>query len=254
MINYPFSVNYYPVVRDPGDDRDFPYEKRDEELLEHVDLREFAGKIRNQVSLRSCSSEALVGAYEIILKKNYPDHYVNLSPLFVYYNARMLEGRRSYIDAGVYIRDAIRALKQYGVCAELTWPYNIENFSFQPTEESYKDAKKRTIKNYFKCRDFDDILDSLSSNVPVITSIKTYSNFSKLGWDGSAYLDIPDVRDFHIGGHAVCLVGYDKTHEKLIVRNSFGPGWADRGYFYIPFKYAEANFMDSWVIEIDLLD
>ena len=249
-----FSIRYYPVVAESEDPDNFLYDKKELGLQEQVDLRPFVTKVRNQVNLRSCSGEAVVGAYEILLKKQYPEKYTNLSPLFVYHNAKIYEGRRPIFDAGVYIKDAIRSVKHFGVCAEDIWPYAQQNFTFNPTEESYTDAKKRKIKSYYKLKDFSDILDALNNDIPVITSIKTYSNFTKLGWDGSSYLNVPDSRDFLIGGHAVVLVGYNTNKEHLIAKNSFGPAWGDNGYFYIPFEYAKTHFLDSWVIEIDLLD
>ncbi len=249
-----FSINYYPVVRDPGDHRDFLYEKKDNELKEQVDLREYSGKVRNQAHLRSCSSEALISAYEILLKKEYPEKYTDLSSLFVYHNARLYESRRPLVDSGVYIRDAIRAVKHFGICAESVWPYNASYFSANPTESSYEDAKKRTIGSYYKCRDFEDILDALNNDVPVVTAIRTYSNFNLLGWNGSSELLLPSDRDLLTGGHSVALVGYDRKKEKLIAKNSFGPLWGDKGYFYIPFEYVERGFMDSWIFEIKLLD
>lgn len=253
MINN-LAINYYPVVSEPDNAENFIYENSNSKLLEQVDLRPFAGPVRNQFSLRSCSGEAVVGAYEILLKKEHPEKYKNLSPLFVYHNARMYETRRPILEAGVYIKDAIRSIKHFGVCSEDVWPYSQQNFSFNPTEESYKDAKARKIKNYFRLNGLDDITDALTNDIPVISAIKTFSNFTKLGWDGSSYLDNPDQQDFLIGGHAITLVGYNKNKQCLIARNSFGSLWADNGYFYISFDYAQSNFLDSWIIEIDLQD
>lgn len=249
-----FSINYYPVVADVSDHRDFLYEKKDNDLQEVVDLRKYASRVRNQAHLRSCSGEALVAAYEILLKKEYPEKYTDLSSLFVYHNARLFETRRPLLDSGVYIRDAIRAVKKFGICAESVWPYNTQYLSITPTEESYKDAKTRTIDSYYKCRDFEDILDALNNDVPVVTAIKTYSNFTKLGWTGTSKLTLPESKDLDIGGHAVALVGYNTETKELIAKNSFGPLWGDKGYFYIPFEYAERGFMDSWIFEIELLD
>lgn len=249
-----FSINYFPVVSERPDHKNFFYNKRDHELHKEVDLRPFVSRIRNQVNLRSCSGEAVVGAYEILLKKQYPEQYKNLSPLFVFYNAKLYEGRRPVFDAGVYIKDAIRSVKHFGICSEDIWPHSQQAVTFNPTEESYLDAKKRKIKTYSMIKEFDDIIDALSNDIPVISAIKTYSNFTKLGWDGSSYLAVPGQKDFLIGGHAVVLVGYDINKEHLIAKNSFGPAWGNDGYFYIPFEYAKTHFLDSWIIEINLLD
>lgn len=42
-----------------------------------------------------------------------------------------------------------------------------------------------------------------------------------------------------IGGHAVTIIGYDADAdgEYWVCKNSFGPNWADRGYFKIAFNH-----------------
>jgi C1A family cysteine protease len=192
---------------------------------------------------------AVVGAYELILKKFYPEKFVDLSALFVYYNARILEGARLTDDPGVYIKDALKSVKQQGICADAVWPYNAKNVSCVPTLESYEDAKTRTIKNYYRCDNFDSMLAALSNDIPVVVSMKIYSNFNTFGWQGQSHLTMPDNEEI-VGGHSVVIVGYDNGLQHLIARNSFGATWADQGYFYIPYDYARENIMDAWVFDI----
>ena len=40
-----------------------------------------------------------------------------------------------------------------------------------------------------------------------------------------------------VGGHAVLAVGYSDPKGQLTVRNSWGSGWGDQGYFYMPYEY-----------------
>ena len=244
--------SYYPVYADPEDQRDLFYEPNDTELKEQVDLRPWATEVENQSTLRSCTSVAIVGAYELLLKKLYPEKFVDLSALFVYYNARILEGTRPADDFGVYIKDALRAVKQQGICAESVWPYNMKQFSSIPTLESYEDAKKRKIKNYYRCKNFDDILNALNNDIPVVVSMKIYSKFNTIGWRGESQLPVPASNEPFIGGHSVVLVGYDAEKQQLIARNSFGMMWGDKGYFYIPYSYGREQIMDAWVFDIEV--
>lgn len=46
------------------------------------------------------------------------------------------------------------------------------------------------------------------------------------------------------GGHAVVLCGYNK--EGFVLRNSWGEGWADRGYTLITYKDFLANCFEAW--------
>jgi C1A family cysteine protease len=246
---------YYPVSADPKDQRDLFYEStrpEDTALKESVDLREWATTIESQSTLRSCTSQAVVGAYELMLKKQYPEKFTELSPLFVYYNTRIMEGIKAVYDSGVYIKDALRAVKLQGICAESIWPYDVASFSSIPNLASYKDAKTRRIKNYRKCKNLTDMLDALSDEIPVVVGMKIYSSFNSIGWNGFADLTMPTMGDQLIGGHAVALVGYNSADEKFIARNSFGSAWGDYGYFYIPFEYASKYFIDGWVFDLDV--
>jgi C1A family cysteine protease len=54
-----------------------------------------------------------------------------------------------------------------------------------------------------------------------------------------------------MGGQAVLAVGYDDANKRLIVRNSWGKGWGDEGYFYMPYKSASDNekAMESFIAD-----
>ena len=58
-----------------------------------------------------------------------------------------------------------------------------------------------------------------------------------------------------LGGHAVCLVGYDDNFKNtrngyFIAKNSWGPTWGDKGYFYMPYAVIQNTRMSSdfWAI------
>jgi C1A family cysteine protease len=54
-----------------------------------------------------------------------------------------------------------------------------------------------------------------------------------------------DPNDVRIGGHAVCIVGYDDQHRCWICKNSFGPQWG--GVFNGFFKIAYGDcYIDSY--------
>ena len=63
-----------------------------------------------------------------------------------------------------------------------------------------------------------------------------YSSFTRLGADG--LMPMPQEGEARLGGHAVLAVGYDDARDVLIVRNSYGPKFGDKGYFYMPYAFA----------------
>ena len=55
-----------------------------------------------------------------------------------------------------------------------------------------------------------------------------------------------------VGGHAVLAVGYDDASQAFIVRNSWGVGWGQEGYFTMPYAYLTTRALSSdfWTIRI----
>ena len=243
----------FKVRADPYDNRDYLYVRSSSSKLKStVDLRTWASAVEDQLHLGSCVGQAIVGAFELMVNKSYPERFVDLSRLFVYYNARLLDNWVNE-DVGAYVRDGVKSLAQWGVCSELLWPYIVDKFANTPSVESYLDAKNRIIKKYYRVKTLDDCLYALSDDYPVVISMHVFNSFYDLELPGRAVLSMPGEWEELIGGHAVTLVGYDINKKQFITRNSFGPVWGDRGYFLMPFEYLEKYTMDNWIFDIELL-
>ena len=219
-------------------------------LRDRVDLRQWASPVENQGHLGSCVSNAIVGAYELMMNQQAAGQYKDLSRLFVYYNARFIESTLNE-DTGIYLRDGILAIKNKGVCLESLWPYDILKYKVEPSPECYEDAKHRTIKNYYRIDGVDQSLDALNSNRPVVSSISIYKNFDIITDENNTLFAPIDLSE-ESGGHAICLVGYDLPKRMLLARNSYGTIWGMAGYFWLPFEYMKNNTLDQWVFDIDL--
>ena len=240
----------YTLAQDQIDWRDQYYNFAHRSIRESVDFRLKASGIEQQSDLGSCTSQAIVGAYELLLKRDHPESYVELSPLFLYYNARLQDGTINE-DVGAYPRDAIKAAKQYGICTEQLWPYDTSKFNIRPTSECYQDGLTRTIKKYHRLSGIKDITNALNAESPVIAGIRVFSAFERITAD-KPVLGLPDPNEEPIGAHAILFVGYDLKKQLILARNSFGRSWGDQGHFWIPFDYCKDQLTDAWTIEIDL--
>lgn len=247
-------MNNFKVRADKSDWRDRTYNfLRESKPRDIVDLRPWASPVEDQLHLGSCVGQAIVGAYELMINKAYPQLFSDLSRLYVYYNTRLLDGMTSE-DSGAYTRDGIKAIYKYGVCSEDIWPYIIDRFSIVPPTECYMDGLNRTISSYHRIQVLPDIIDALNSNYPIVISMNIYDSFYDLESSGNSILPMPGITENLIGGHAVTLVGYNLQKKLLLARNSFGENWGDRGYFWIPFDYFNKDVMDNWIFDIDVLD
>lgn len=247
---YNLTSANFTVRPDIPDDRDLFYCASIHPLRENVDLREWASLVEDQGQIGSCLGNAISNAYELLLKKEYPDQFVELSRLFIYYNAREYEGT-ALEDVGASVRDGIKAVSRYGICTEELWPYDITKFDDKPTEECYIDAKQRLIKNYQKLDRVYDMIDALNHNKPVVVGMEIFNGFMTLSkYDSTVYM--PVYQTASVGGHAVCLVGYNLSANLFLAKNSFGIEWGDNGYCWIPFSYISKYGHSSWIFDLDL--
>jgi C1A family cysteine protease len=231
------------------DERDYIYRSNSTEVLrEYVDLREWDTIVENQSSLGSCSSNALTNAYELMVTREYPEYFKHLSRLFIYYNARAEYGDIQK-DEGIYLRDGLKTLAKFGVCSEELWPYIIDNFDDRPYEECYKDAEKRKIFKYQKLISTYYITEVLNNNKPVVFGMEIYDSFMELN-ERISTVNIPSRKEKSLGGHAMCMVGYDLKKRLFLAKNSFGTSWGNNGYCWIPFDYIRQEGYDVWTFEI----
>ena len=232
-----------------SDDRDYIYKNDSTEVLrEYVDLRELDTIVESQYSLGSCSSNALTNAYELSVNREYPEYFTQLSRLFIYYNTRNEYGN-ILEDNGMYLRDGLKSLAKFGVCSESLWPYDLEKFDDRPTDECYDDAKKRKILKYQKLISTYYITQVLNSNKPVVFGMNIYESFMNLN-ERISTVNLPSRNEKSLGGHGMCMIGYDLKKRLFLVKNSFGNAWGDKGYCWIPFDYIRYEGYDIWTFDI----
>jgi C1A family cysteine protease len=95
------------------------------------------------------------------------------------------------------------------------------------------------------------IKSSLAQGTPVLLTIQVHSGFEKLSgpWKQHAWDWITSEKNPSKGYHAVLIVGYDDTAQRLLVENSWGPHWADGGFFGIPYDMIDSPaFGELWVL------
>jgi C1A family cysteine protease len=233
------------------DNRDWVYQVARAPVRDAVDLREWDTRVEDQKTLGSCVGQALTGAYEMMLRRNYPNNFTELSSLFVYYNARLNEDLTD-IDAGTTIRSAIQGIARYGVCTEELWPYDVEKFDIRPSPEAYSDGRKRTLENYRRLYGIPEMTTAINNNRPVVIGMSVYSQFIDIS-KTNPVVELPENKfaDYY-GEHAVFLVGYNKDKKQLLAKNSFGSEWGENGYFWIPYDYARSEVFEAWIFDIVL--
>ncbi|MFC5450320.1 C1 family peptidase [Paenibacillus aestuarii] len=246
----------YTVKRDARDFRDLFYRStnyiRETQLPRTVDLRPELSPIVDQGRLGSCTSNAIVsGLREYWLRKE-TRATTRLSRLFHYWHERKLEGTVNR-DSGASIRDGMKVLQKTGVCPEAEWPYQIANFKTQPDHGAEAAAGAYRIDAYHRIHDLAGIKAALADGQPVVFGIWIYESFEGAQAARTGRIPYPDRnKEQLLGGHALLAVGYRDGKKKgqgtMIVRNSWGKNWGDKGYGYMSyafFKNAALTF-DYW--------
>jgi len=209
-----------------------------------VDLRPKCSPVEDQSTQGSCTGHAFVGALEY-LENLQQQKFVRLSRAFVYYNERLLEGTEDE-DAGADIRDGIKVIANYGVCAESLCPYHVRDYKKKPSAAAYADALKRKALAYQRVAQTEDaITHCLAWNRPIVFGIMVYESFESDEVAASGIVPMPGPHEQCLGGHAVLMVGYDLDKRMFLVRNSWGPDWGISGYFWLPFDYVLNSKLSS---------
>ena len=247
----PRSLPRYHWIPDPPDPRDHPYQMVPmASMPTRVDLRSYCSPIDDQGNLGSCTGNAIAGAIDLIDRKN--SRALQVSRLFIYYQERVLENT-VYYDSGAYLRDGIKACYTWGAPLESLWPYVIGRWATKPSVAAYNDAAKRKVTGYTRCANFTAVKNALASGTPVVVGFTVYASFEGPANNNTGMMPYPNTGTEQVlGGHAVCVVGYDDNLAggRFICRNSWGTGWGDHGYFYMPYQVIQNTAMSSdfWTI------
>lgn len=216
-----------------------------------VDLRGHDNPIYDQMNLGSCVSNGVGDLWEFALRHAGKQHPLP-SRLFIYYNGRDFEGSTQY-DAGMEVRDGLKALAAYGCCDESLYPYltDAKTFTQKPPKKVYDAAVKHKAITYHPVYlSLFQMQHCLASGFPLTLGFTVYESFESQAVARTGIVPMPSGHESTVGGHAVVVMGYDNAASHFIVRNSWGTGWGDKGYCYFPYDYL-TNYnlaSDGWMV------
>jgi len=224
------------------------------EFPDSVRLMDRLPDVQNQGNRGTCVAFASVALREFLVGAT-----IDLSEQFLYWGCKELD---DYPGPGTYVRTAMSALAEYGVCTEALWPYNPEPLGDDegqgPPEQ---DARDEAIEyRLHSCRTVEPMRiasykrvlvgDEQVEGMPVVIGTPVFDSWymsSETHRTGKITLPLPGENPS--GGHAWCIVGYVDNDAVpgggyFIVRNSWGVAWASEsveapGHALMPYEYVE---------------
>lgn len=223
----------------------------------------FVTPIRNQGNCGSCWAFAATAGLEAVtlIAQKTPGVDLNLAEQI------LVSTCSSAGDCGGgYPSGAASFIKSSGLPLETCYPYRAANSQCSEACSNWQNTTYR-IKEYYNVGSWsptiDDIKSALYEYGPLPTTLDVYTDFFsyRSGIYSLAPGCCPDSRTcpncHYEGGHAVLIVGYDDEDEYFIVKNSWGTGWGESGYFRIDYsqltnEVAFGDYTLAYETEVDI--
>lgn len=216
----------YGALLSPYDIRDHILSTSTTQTLPDEFCLKFLPKVKDQGSVNSCVAHVAAEIEEYFEFAQCDDEYM-LSPGFIYGT------RYEYTGPGMYCRDALKTLKDKGVCKQSKFIYNREVpeiiEKLNTAGITLKDTEHCRISSYYRCKTAENIKTAIYNYGPVLAAVDWYDDNSldsdyvvKQGTTGG-------------GGHAILLYGWDE--KGFLFQNSWGIRWGNEGRAILPYSY-----------------
>ena len=241
-------LNKFGCIKDKFDDRDYlmraylPIIK----IPKKIDYTSKMSPVRDQGDEGTCVGFATATGmkeYQEIIDYN---KLVVLSPRFIYTECKKIDSLPKV--EGTTIRAAMIVLKKKGVCQEKFLSYTPHKKS-KPQKDAISDAKRFRIITYARILNLTELRLNLYTKGPCVIGVEVFKGMMQTK---NGLISLPKRNETALGGHAICVVGYDDEKKLVKFKNSWSAKWGKKGYGFLPYTYIKCYMMDAWSsVDID---
>ena len=207
-----------------------------------IDLSSEIGPIRDQGS--KAATTGFSAAYALTAEAK---RVSGISDVFsarsIYVEAKRRDEWPGEDYDGSSVLGAMKALKEVGAYLEIDWPYEREHEALS----GRKPARRITAYSRISKDRTDLMIDALRNGKTVVVSLRVTDDFDNVNEDGKVVISA-DAKT--IGGHSVCLVGYDGTTDEFKFANMWGKEWGSSGFGYIHRGDLQKLIMDAFTLAL----
>jgi C1A family cysteine protease len=189
----------------------------------------FVTPVRNQSNCGSCWAFATTAALESqeLIINNTPGINLDLS------EQMLVCCSNSGSCSGGYVNTSSDYIRDTGLPTEDCCPYTATNASCNLTPTCTNGCiDLYTITGWhWITRSVETLKSELCTYGPLIVGMRVYRDFFSYQSGIYSYVKGP-----YKGDHAILLVGYNDAGQYFIVKNSWGTGWGESGYFRIAYS------------------
>ncbi len=220
--------------------------KRAGDMPRWFSLRPYTPYPKNQGSINSCVGWAMgyagmttQRAFErrITNRKEITDNAY--SAMYIYNQVK--EGN---CMSGAYVPKAADFLKNSGDCKSADFDFPYGDCERQPQAMHVSQSQNHLIKDFVALFDKDTPAKtrvmrckrSIAEGKPVVVGMNISESLKRLHRMDYNWQPSGTASDKMLGGHALCVIGYNDSLGVFEIMNSWGPTWGDQGYFFVSYK------------------
>lgn len=206
-----------------------------------IDHRDRQSAVRDQGQRPICTAYAVASAHESASQSSLR------SVEDVLWAAHQVGADQRY--ESVHVSEALVGLEAHAHASEVSWPVGHPHFTNGRPESAARVEDRCVLPDWSELRrvSVESVAEALTSMSAVVLTI----GFVAQAWYRAAQSGVIDSGAGEIaqGSHAVAVVGATALRDELIVKNSWGPGWADGGYARMTVAYLDRFAIAAHAIE-----